>query len=107
MRAEGFIVTLMANQPNSPKKEDEKTETVGPRGRLLRSRDNRLLWGVAGGIAEHIGISALLVRIGFVVISLFGGAGVLAYLVLAVALPEDDGTGKPVSESVWARLGKV
>jgi phage shock protein PspC (stress-responsive transcriptional regulator) len=100
----------MANQPKNPRKKDETTETaeaVGPRGRLLRSRDNRVLWGVAGGIAEHIGVSALLVRIAFVVVSLFGGAGVLAYLVLAVALPEDDGTGQPVRESVWARLGKV
>jgi phage shock protein PspC (stress-responsive transcriptional regulator) len=97
----------MANQPKGSKKQTEETEVVGPRGRLLRSKDNRLLWGVAGGIADHIGISALLVRLGFVVISLFGGAGVLAYLVLAVALPEDDGTGNPVPESVWARLGKV
>jgi phage shock protein PspC (stress-responsive transcriptional regulator) len=99
----------MANQPKDPNQNDttETTEAVGPRGRLLRSRDNRVLWGVAGGIAEHIGVSSLLVRVAFVVISLFGGAGVLAYLVLAVALPEDDGTGRPVPESVWARLGKV
>ena len=98
----------MANEPKNPKKDTtETTETVGPRGRLLRSRDNRVLWGVAGGISEHIGVSSLLVRVAFVVISLFGGAGVLAYLVLAVALPEDDGTGHPVPESVWARLGKV
>jgi phage shock protein PspC (stress-responsive transcriptional regulator) len=66
-----------------------------------------MLSGVAGGLAEHIGFNATLVRLAFVVISLFGGAGILAYLVLAVALPEDDGTGKPVDESVWARLGKV
>ncbi len=66
-----------------------------------------MLWGVAGGLAEHIGFNATLVRLAFVVVSLFGGAGVLAYLVLAVALPENDGTGKPVPESVWARLGKV
>jgi phage shock protein PspC (stress-responsive transcriptional regulator) len=99
----------MANEPKNPKKNEKtaETEVVGPRGRLLRSRENRVLWGVAGGIAEHIGVSSLLVRVAFVVISLFGGAGVLAYLVLAVALPEDDGTGQPVPESVWARLGKV
>jgi phage shock protein PspC (stress-responsive transcriptional regulator) len=99
----------MANQAQNPNQNDttETTPPVGPRGRLLRSRDNRVLWGVAGGIAEHIGVSSLLVRVAFVVISLFGGAGVLAYLVLAVALPEDDGTGRPVPESVWARLGKV
>jgi phage shock protein PspC (stress-responsive transcriptional regulator) len=96
----------MANQPKNPKKTEEQA-TVGPRRPLLRSRDDRVLWGVAGGLAEHVGFNPTLVRIAFVVISLFGGAGVLAYLVLAVALPEDDGTGKPVDESLWARLGKV
>jgi phage shock protein PspC (stress-responsive transcriptional regulator) len=99
----------MANTEKNPKtnkKTEEKTE-VGPRRPLLRSKDDRVLWGVAGGLADHIGFNATLVRIAFVVITLFGGAGLLAYLVLAVALPEDDGTGQPLDESVWARLGKV
>ena len=96
----------MANQPKKDKKEKDETK-VGPRGPLLRSRDDRMLWGVAGGLADHLGFNATLVRVAFVVITLFGGAGLLAYLVLAVALPEDDGTGQPVDESVWARLGKV
>lgn len=97
----------MANQPKNKKTESKKTTEVGPRQPLLRSKNDRVLWGVAGGLAEHIGFNATLVRIAFVVTTLFGGAGILAYLVLAVALPEDDGTGKPVPESVWARLGKV
>jgi phage shock protein PspC (stress-responsive transcriptional regulator) len=66
-----------------------------------------MLWGVAGGLADHIGFNPTLVRAAFVLTTLFGGAGLLAYLVLAVALPQDDGTGKPVDESAWARLGKV
>lgn len=96
----------MANQEKNPKKKQEE-EAVGPRRPLLRSKDDRWLWGVAGGLAEHTGFSATLIRIAFVALSLFGGAGVLAYLVLAVALPQDDGSGNPVPESVWARLGKV
>jgi phage shock protein PspC (stress-responsive transcriptional regulator) len=101
----------MANKEKNEKttnkmKEEKKTE-VGPRRPLLRSKDDRMVWGVAGGLAAHIGFSATLVRLAFVLLTLFGGAGLLAYLVLAVALPEDDGTGKPVEESVWARLGKV
>jgi phage shock protein PspC (stress-responsive transcriptional regulator) len=87
-------------------KTSEKNQ-VGPRSPLLRSRDDRVLWGVAGGLADHLGFNATLVRVAFVLVTLFGGAGVLAYLVLAVALPEDDGTGQPVGESAWARLGKV
>jgi phage shock protein PspC (stress-responsive transcriptional regulator) len=91
---------------NTKSGKDAKTE-VGPRRPLLRSRDDRMLWGVAGGLADHLGFNATLVRAAFVLVTLFGGAGLLAYLVLAVALPEDDGTGQPVDESAWARLGKV
>ena len=97
----------MANEENTPTKKNEAPEPAGPRRPLLRSKYNRVLWGVAGGVGDHIGVSPLLVRVAFVVVSLFGGAGILAYLVLAVALPEDDGTGKPVPDSIWARLGKV
>ncbi len=94
------------NKPKDKKTEEAKTE-VGPRRPLLRSRSDRMLWGVAGGLAAHLGFDAILVRIAFVLTTFFGGAGILAYLVLAVALPEDDGEGNPVPESVWARLGKV
>jgi phage shock protein PspC (stress-responsive transcriptional regulator) len=99
----------MANTPKNEKtkKKTDTTEVVGPRRRLLRSKDDRLIWGVAGGLAAHIGFNATVVRLAFVLLTLFGGAGLLAYLVLAVALPQDDGTGKPVDESVWVRLGKV
>src|SRR3954468_8235252 len=100
----------MANQKqNKPdnKKTNEPETTVGPRRPLLRSRSDRMLWGVAGGPPPHPGLDAILVRIAFVLTTFFGGAGILAYLVLAVALPEDDGEGNPVPESVWARLGKV
>ena len=60
----------MADQSKNNKKKAEKNETdVGPRRPLLRSKDNRVLWGVAGGLAEHIGFSPTLVRLAFVVIS--------------------------------------
>jgi phage shock protein PspC (stress-responsive transcriptional regulator) len=97
----------MNKQSKKTEKTEKKNETVGPQQRLLRSGSDRMIWGVAGGLAKHLGFNATLVRVAFVLITLFGGAGLLAYLVLAVALPEDDGTGQPVEESVWARLGKV
>jgi phage shock protein PspC (stress-responsive transcriptional regulator) len=97
---------LMAEQRKNNKEKKNQSD-VGPRRPLLRSRSDRKIWGVAGGLAAHVGFDPTLVRVAFVITSFFGGAGLLAYLVLAVALPEDDGTGKPVAESVWARLGKV
>ena len=56
-----------------------------------------MLWGVAGGLGEYLDIDPTLVRLGFVVAAFFGGFGLIAYLVMAVALPEDDGTGRPSS----------
>ncbi len=67
-----------------------------PRKRLLRSTDDRILAGVAGGIANYLDIDPTLVRVGFVAAVLFGGLGIVAYLVLAVVTPNDDGTGAPV-----------
>jgi phage shock protein PspC (stress-responsive transcriptional regulator) len=92
---------------NDTPKKTEKKNPDRPRRRLLRSRDDRMIWGVAGGVAEQIGVGSTLVRIGFVVAALFSGFGLLAYLVLAVALPEDDGTGNPRDEQWTARLGRV
>jgi phage shock protein PspC (stress-responsive transcriptional regulator) len=46
-----------------------------------------MVGGVAGGLAEHLGIDALLWRIGFVALTLAGGSGVLVYLLLWVLMP--------------------
>ncbi len=64
------------------------------RPRLERLRSDRVIAGVASGLARHLGIDAAWVRIAFVVLSLFGGAGVLAYLIGWIAIPEE---GEPES----------
>src|SRR5215217_7098741 len=63
--------------------------------RLLRSTRERMIWGVAGGLGDYLRIDPTLVRLGFVAATIFGGFGVIAYLVMAVVVPEDDGTGRP------------
>ncbi|MPZ69628.1 MAG: PspC domain-containing protein [Actinobacteria bacterium] len=61
---------------------------------LYRSGHHRLIAGVAGGLGMRLGIDASLVRIAFVLLSLCGGVGLLAYFVLWAVLPEDDGTSE-------------
>jgi phage shock protein C len=56
--------------------------------RLARSETDRVIAGVAGGIARRFGIRPTLVRLAWVVAVLFGGFGVLAYLILWVVLPK-------------------
>ena len=79
------------------KSSTEETKSERPERRLLRSRDERMLWGVAGGLGEYLNIDPTLVRLGFAVAAFFGGFGLIAYLVMAVVVPEDDGTGRPSS----------
>jgi phage shock protein PspC (stress-responsive transcriptional regulator) len=59
------------------------------RARIERSRSDRVLGGVCGGIARSVGVDPVLVRIGAVLIGLVSaGAAVLAYLVAWVLLPQ-------------------
>ena len=62
------------------------------RPQLRRSRTDKILGGVSGGLAEYSGIDALLWRVGFVALTLAGGAGVIVYLLLWVLMP----AGPPV-----------
>ena len=56
--------------------------------RLERSADDRVIAGVCGGIAEHFAIDATIVRVVAVVLTLFGGAGLLLYAVAWAMIPE-------------------
>ncbi|MEX1369483.1 MAG: PspC domain-containing protein [Nannocystaceae bacterium] len=53
---------------------------------LRRSDRDRRLFGVCGGIGEHMGVSPTLVRIGFVLLALAGGPGLLAYGILTLLM---------------------
>jgi phage shock protein C len=55
---------------------------------LTRSETDRVIAGVAGGIAQRLGLSPTLVRVAWVLAVLFGGFGILAYLILWVLLPK-------------------
>jgi len=54
---------------------------------LTRSTTDRVIAGVAGGIAQRFGLDPTLVRIAWVVSIFFGGFGILLYVVLWIALP--------------------
>ena len=57
--------------------------------KLYKSNKNKMIDGVCGGIAEYFDVDPTLVRIGLVLFSAMGGAGVLAYIVMAIIVPRD------------------
>lgn len=72
---------------------DEPTAPVDAK-RLERSRDDRMVAGVCGGLARYFDITPAFYRVGFVVLTLLGGAGILIYAAAALVIPDE---GRPES----------
>jgi phage shock protein PspC (stress-responsive transcriptional regulator) len=68
--------------------------------RLTRSDTDRLVGGVCGGLAEYLQVDATLVRLGFVVLSALGGAGILIYLALWLLVPRGSQLDAPPRDVV-------
>jgi phage shock protein C len=57
--------------------------------KLYRSRANRKLAGVCGGLAQYFNADATLIRVLFVVLALLGGPGLVIYLLMWILVPEE------------------
>ena len=70
---------------------ETSTHTLGNGAtkRLERSRSDRKLAGVAGGLARYFDIHPAVYRVGFVVLTLLGGAGIIIYLAAALVMPDE------------------
>ena len=58
--------------------------------KLVKSRTNKMLTGVCGGIGELLGIDPTIIRLIWTALSLAGGTGIILYIIAAVIIPEDD-----------------
>ena len=76
----------------------------GPeRPALRRPYQDRMLAGVAGGLARYFGVDATLVRIAFVVLTVVGGAGIPLYLAGLLLIP-DEGSDISIAGSLIESL---
>ncbi|HCX27801.1 MAG TPA: PspC domain-containing protein [Candidatus Portnoybacteria bacterium] len=57
--------------------------------KLHRSQSDKIIAGVCGGLAEYFGIDSTLMRLGFILIVILGGSGVLLYFILWLIMPKD------------------
>ena len=57
--------------------------------KLYRSKTNRKLAGVCGGLAEYFNLDATLIRVLFVVLAVLGGSGIVLYLALWIIVPKE------------------
>jgi phage shock protein PspC (stress-responsive transcriptional regulator) len=72
--------------------------------RLYRSTTDKVIGGVCGGLGDYLSIDPVIVRILFVLLAVFGGSGILVYIILWIVIPEqvytvgtEMNTGEPVN----------
>ena len=73
---------------------------INMKKRLYRSRADRRIAGVCGGIADYLAVDPTIVRIIWVLFAIAGGPGVVLYIILAAIIPEE-------SEYVQASAEKI
>lgn len=81
--------------------------TRADRPTLHRSQRDHVVFGVCGGLGEYFGIDPVLIRLAFVLITLAGGAGILAYLVLAIVLPAEGAGSVPGTAAIRGTLADL
>jgi phage shock protein C len=62
---------------------------MDPTRKLYRSKTNRQVAGVCGGLAEHFNLDATLIRVLFVVLAVLGGSGLIIYVAMWIIVPKE------------------
>ena len=88
-RPEDFETEEPTNTQEQSKASHAATEPITSEGpkRLYRNENDKILGGVCSGLANYFGIDPVIVRVLFAVITIAFGAGVLAYIILWIAVP--------------------
>jgi len=77
--------TLIKKESGSGAKKEETEKQKS----LHRSSTNKVIAGVAGGIGEYFAIDPTLIRLLFILLTIFGGSGILIYLIMWLIMPSD------------------
>lgn len=96
----GAMTTTPPEAPAGPSAEQGPRATrdeIRDLGRLRRSASDRKVAGVAGGLARHLDVDPLVLRVAFVVLVFFGGAGLIVYGACWLLVPEEESGKAPVT----------
>ena len=66
-----------------------KGGAMDPTRKLYRSKTNRKLAGVCGGLAQYFNVDATLIRVLFVLLAVLGGSGLVLYLAMWIIVPRE------------------
>lgn len=63
------------------------------KGKLYRSERDRMIGGVCGGLGEYFNIDSTIVRLIFALIVIYGGSGLILYIILWIVVPSESNVG--------------
>lgn len=86
------------------KKEKTKSESEKEFQGLYRSETNRVIAGVSGGLGEYFNVDATIIRVLFILMTVFGGSGLIIYLVLWLIIPSKSGSPKDSKDAIRSNL---
>lgn len=67
----------------------ERVERMNGEKKLTRIKQGKMIAGVCGGVAKYFGIDVTVIRLAWVLISLFAGCGLLLYIIAIFIMPEE------------------
>jgi phage shock protein C len=67
----------------------KKGGAMDPTRKLYRSKTNRQVAGVCGGLAQHFNVDATLIRVLFVLLAVLGGSGLVLYVAMWIIVPKE------------------
>jgi len=73
--------------------------------KLYRSRTDRMIGGVCGGLGEYLSIDSTVIRILYILFALTGGSGIFIYLILLLVIPEEPWEKEPVTPTEIEKSG--
>ena len=75
--------------------------------RLYRSRSDRMISGVCGGLAEYFDIDPTIVRLIAVLLVFLNGVGILAYLIMAIIVPLEGSKSAPPKDAIRENVEEI
>lgn len=80
---------IFTRDPWEARRGEPYVMNINVKKRLYRSRKDRSVAGVCGGVADYLGVDPTLVRILWVIFALAGGPGLILYIIMAAVVPEE------------------
>jgi len=75
--------------------------------RITKSKTDKVIDGVCGGLAEYFGIDSVLVRLVFVVLVFLDGFGILLYIILMIIMPQADKVNQPAKDTIQENVQEI